>query len=170
MSPKQEIALGLASTPVMERQYGGIAGDEAGREEVTQIGSELIAKTKAGDTPYKFNFHLLADDRTVNAFALPGGQVFITEGLFKLLKTKGQVACVLAHEIGHVVARHSAQQIAKAHLTEGLTGATILATYDPNDPNSRNTAAVASVVGSLVNLKFGRADELQADQLGAFRI
>jgi beta-barrel assembly-enhancing protease len=166
MSPSQEISLGLESTPVMEQQYGGIATDQAGKDEVSQIGSDLIAKTKAGDTPYKFDFHLLADDRTVNAFALPGGQVFMTEGLFKLLKTRGQVACVLAHEVGHVVARHSAQQIAKARLTEGLTGATVIATYDPNDPNSRNTAALATVVGNLVNLKFSRNDELEADQLG----
>jgi predicted Zn-dependent protease len=65
-----------------------------------------------------------------------------------------------------VVARHSAEQIAKARLTEGLTGAAVIASYDPNDPNSARTAQMAMVIGQLVNMKFGREDELESDALG----
>ncbi len=167
MDPDQEIALGLQSTPEMVRQYGGEANfDDPGEAKVSQTGAEIVSHSAASKTPYRFKFHLLADDKTVNAFALPGGQVFITEGLYKHLKTRGQLAGVLGHEIGHVVARHSAQQIAKQHLTQGLTGAAVIATYDPNDSNSQNTAAVAAMIGSVVNMKFGRNDELQADKLG----
>jgi predicted Zn-dependent protease len=166
ITPKQEIALGLQSVPQMEHQYGGPASDPAGQAAVTETGNELVTKTDAAKTPYKYDFHLLADDQTVNAFALPGGQVFITEGLYKHLKTKGELACVLAHEVGHVVARHSAQQLAKQELTQGLTGAAVIASYDPNDRSSNNTAAMAMLVAQVVNLKFGRNDELQADQLG----
>ncbi len=110
--------------------------------------------------------YLLADDHTVNAFALPGGQVFITEGLLKLLHTDGELACVLGHEIGHVVGRHSAQQLAKQQLTQGLTGAAVIAAYDPNDRNSQYKADMALLIGQVVTLKFGRNDELEADKLG----
>ncbi len=92
--------------------------------------------------------------------------MFITEALYERLDTEGQLAAVLAHEITHVVARHSAEQIAQQHLTEGLTGAAVLATYDPNDPNTQHTAQVVMLIGQLVNLKFGRDDELEADRLG----
>ena len=166
MTPGQEIAIGLQSTPSMEQQYGGLSRDAAASANVSAIGQDIVAKTAAGKTPYKFDFHLLADTHTVNAFALPGGQVFITEALYNKLKTKGELATTLAHEIGHVAARHSAQQLAKQQLTQGLTGAAVMATYDPNDPSSRNTAAVAALIGQVVGLKFGRNDELEADKLG----
>jgi len=65
---------------------------------------------------------VLQDDQTINAFALPGGQIFITRGLLDNLSTEGEVAVCLGHEIAHVVARHSAEQIAKQQLTQGLTG------------------------------------------------
>jgi predicted Zn-dependent protease len=165
MTPNQEIALGLQAAPEMAQQYGGQARDRAGQAAVNQIGQELVTKTDAAKTPYQYHFHLLADDSTVNAFALPGGQIFITEGLYKNLKTKGELACVLAHEVGHVAARHSAQQLAKQQLSQGLTGAAVIAAYDPNDRNN-NTAAMAMLISQVVSLKFGRNDELEADRLG----
>ncbi|MBS1989003.1 MAG: M48 family metalloprotease [Cyanobacteria bacterium SZAS LIN-2] len=166
MTPEQETALGLQSAPEMANEYGGPAHDPQGQAEVDRIGSELVSKTDAGKTPYHYQFHLLADPRTVNAFALPGGQIFITEGLFKHLDTDGELAGVLAHEVGHVVARHSAQQLAKQNLTQGLTGAAVIAAYDPNDRNSRYKADMAILIGQVVGLKFGRNDELEADKLG----
>jgi predicted Zn-dependent protease len=166
MTPSQEIALGLSSVPEMESQYGGPARDSQAQANVSRIGNELVSKTDAGKTPYKYKFHLLADDHTVNAFALPGGQVFITQGLLKLLTSEGELACVLAHEVGHVVARHSAQQLAKQQLTQGLTGAAVIAAYDPNDRNSQYKADMALLIGQVVTLKFGRNDELEADKLG----
>ena len=166
MTASQEIALGVQSAPEMENQYGGEAHDETGVARVNNIGDTLINKTDAGKTPYRYQFHLLADPKTINAFALPGGQVFITEGLYKHLDTDGELACVLAHEVGHVVARHSAQQVAKQQLTQGLTGAAVIAAYDPNDRNSTGKAEMAMLIGQVVSLKFGRNDELEADKLG----
>jgi predicted Zn-dependent protease len=117
-------------------------------------------------TPYKFKFHLLADDQTINAFALPGGQIFITEGILKSLKTEGQLAGVLAHEIAHVVGRHSAEQVAKSNLTQGLAGAATIAAADPNSPGrSVANAALAAAIAKVVNLRFGREDELESDDL-----
>lgn len=166
LTPKQEIALGLQALPELEKQYGGIEGDTRSEAIVDKVGAQLINSTAAKDSPYKFDFHVLNDNNTINAFALPGGQVFITSGLLSKLKTEGQLAGVLGHEIGHVVARHGSEHMAKEKLTNGLTGAAVLATYDPNNPSSRANAAIAQMIGQMVNMKFGRSDELESDQLG----
>ena len=166
ITPEQEVALGLQAAPEMAQQFGGLDPDPKSQARVDQIGERLVSRSAAGQTPYRYEFHLLDDPETINAFALPGGQVFITEGLLKRLETDGQLAGVLGHEIGHVVARHGAEHIAKQQLTQGLTGAAVLATYDPSDPSSRNSAAVAAMLGQLVNMRFGRQDELESDQLG----
>ena len=97
---------------------------------------------------------------------MPGGQIFITEALARRLKSEAELAGVLGHEIGHVVARHGAEHIAKQQLTQGLTGAAVLASYDPNNPNSTRNAAVIQAIAQLVDLKYGRDDELEADRLG----
>jgi beta-barrel assembly-enhancing protease len=162
----QEIALGLQAAPEMAAQFGGLDPDPARQNIVKALGSKIVERSAAARTPYQYDFHLLEDPETINAFALPGGQVFITDGLLNRLESEGQLAGVLGHEIGHVVARHSAEQIAKTRLTEGLTGAAVIAAYDPNNPSSARTAQMAALIGQLVNLKFGRNDELEADFLG----
>jgi predicted Zn-dependent protease len=166
ITPQQEVALGLQAAPEMAQQFGGLHPDQKAQALVDRICHELVTKTSAKDTPYEYDCHVLADEQTINAFALPGGQVFITAGLMGKLQTEGQLASVLGHEIGHVVARHGAEHIAKQKLTQGLTGAAVIATYDPNDPASRRNAAVAMLIGQLVNMRFGRQDELEADRLG----
>jgi predicted Zn-dependent protease len=166
ITEEQEIALGIQAAPQMAAEYGGLHADQRAQAIVDAVGKKLVTNSAASQTNYPFEFHLLADDQTVNAFALPGGPVFITAALFKRLETEGQLAGVLGHEIGHVVARHSAQRIAKQELTQGLTGALVMSTYDPSDPSSQHTAQVAMLVGNLVNMKYGREDELQSDTLG----
>lgn len=165
MSADQEIALGLQAAPEMAQQYGGIHPDRQAGAALERIGQQIVQSTKVRQSPYKFQFHLLADENTINAFALPGGQIFITAGLLKNLKTEGQVAGVLAHEIGHVVGRHSAEQIAKSRLTQGLTGAAAIGLYDPDRPATMASAAAAAMVGKLLTLRYGREDELEADRL-----
>jgi len=166
ITPDQEIALGLQAEPQMEQQYGGESSDAEAAGRVARIGRRIVERSEAGKTPYKYEYHLLADPQTVNAFALPGGQIFLTEALYRHLETDGEVAGVLCHETGHVVARHSAEQIAKSRLTQGLTGAAVIATYDPNNPSSQRNAAVAALVGQLVTMRFSRQDESEADALG----
>lgn len=166
MTVEQEIALGLQATPELAQQYGGLHPDKKARDYVQKVGQDLVKRTVVVETPYQFDFHLLADNQTVNAFALPGGQIFITAALFNQLKSEDQLAGILGHEIGHVVARHGAQQMAKAKLTQGLTGAAVIATYDPENPASAGSAAVAAMIGNLINMKFGREDELESDRLG----
>lgn len=167
LTPNQEIAMGLQAAPEMIQEYGGLAPDPREQDVVDRVGNRLVQNSAAGNTEWQYEFHLLNDPQTINAFALPGGQVFITKALFDRLQTEGQLAGVLGHEIGHVVARHGAQRIAQSQLTEGLIGAVVVASTDPNNPNSGRAAAqIAAVVGQLVNMKYGREDELQSDQLG----
>lgn len=166
MTVEQEIALGLQAAPEMAEQYGGLDPDSNAQALVDEIGQGIVANSPAGLSPYQFDFHLLDDAQTINAFALPGGQIFITRALFDRLQTEGELAGVLGHEVGHVIGRHSAEHIAKARLTEGLSGAAVIASYDPDNPASMRTAQVAIMIGQLVNLKFGRDDELESDFLG----
>jgi predicted Zn-dependent protease len=160
MTPEQEIALGYKSAPQMAAQMGGLSQNEKARALVKQVGEKLVAESFAAKSPYKFSFHVLADPRTVNAFALPGGPIFITEGLLRLLKTEAEVAAVLGHEIGHVVARHSAERLAKQQLTQGLITAVAMGSGD------YTTAQLAQMVGGMINMKYGREDELESDALG----
>lgn len=162
-STEQEIALGLQSTPGMIRQMGGLSLDPAARAKVQRVGAKLVQSTLAKQTPYRFEFHLLADPRTINAFALPGGPIFITEALFRLLKSEDQLAGVLGHEIGHVVGRHSNEQMAVTGLWNGIAqGLSILL----SDGQSHAGTQIAHTVARLRVMKFGRDDELESDALG----
>lgn len=160
INEEQEIALGLQSAPQMIQQFGGLHPNEEGQRYVKEVGNRLVQASVASQTPYRYDFHLLADPQTVNAFALPGGQVFITAALFSRLETEDQLAGVLGHEIGHVIARHGAERIAKMELTQGLTGAAVVASGD------YSTAEAAQMIGNLINMSYGREQELQSDELG----
>lgn len=166
ISPEQEIALGLQALPELEQQFGGQSTNQEAQALVDRVCERIISGSRAGEVDWPYECHLLADQETINAFALPGGQLFITEALLSRFQTEGQLAGVMAHEIAHVVARHAAQQIAKQQLTQGLTGAAVIAAYDPENPNSQAAAQVALLVGQLVNMRFGREDELESDRLG----
>lgn len=159
LKPEEEIALGRQLAPQMAAQFGGATkGPRAQR--VRQVGERIIARSSAANTPYKYSFYLLSDPKTVNAFALPGGQIFITEALLGLLNSEDELAAVLGHEVGHVLARHSAEHLAKQQLTQHLIGAVAIGS------GNYDTAQLAQLAGSLVNMKHGRDDELESDALG----
>ena len=166
ISTDQEIALGLQAAPQMMQQHGGLADDQAGQQRVDAIGGELLRALDEmiaeidGENPFRFEFHLLEDRQMVNAFALPGGQVFITNALYERLSTDGQLAGVLGHEVGHVLERHGAQRLAQQKLTQGLAGAAGVA------GDSQATAQLAAAVGQMVNMKYGRDAELESDKWG----
>lgn len=165
LSPEQEIALGLQSAPEMAEQFGGLEPDATIQGDVTAVGERLVQQSVAGRTPYRFSFHVLRDRETVNAFALPGGPIFITRGLLERFENEAQLAGVLGHEISHVIARHSAEHIAKSQFAQGLINAAGTAGSDGSD-RGQGAAQVAAVVAEMVQLKYGRSDEYQADTLG----
>ena len=95
---------------------------------VDQVGHKLVQESMARETPYNYDFHLLQDEQTVNAFALPGGQIFITYALLSKLENEDQVAGVLGHEIGHVLGKHSAERVANSEMWSTISmGAEVLA-------------------------------------------
>lgn len=153
----QEIAIGLQSAPEMAAMHGGLHPDDRYQAIVDAVGNKLVQNSVARETPYRYDFHLLADDKTINAFALPGGQIFITYALYAQLQNESQLAGVLGHEIGHVIGRHSAERIAESKFWKTLTMG----------------ASVGADAGGLVNgfgqntlLTNGRDDELESDELG----
>jgi len=160
LSVEQEIALGLQSAPELIQEMGGEARDSKLNAYIDKVGNNILSRTEAGKSPFQFEFYLLADNKTVNAFALPGGQVFITAGLYNLLKSEDQLAGILGHEIGHVINRHGSEHMAKAELTQQLVLATQVGSggYDQG--------MIAQYVGQMVNLKYGRADEIESDEYG----
>ena len=159
LNPQQEIALGVESAPQMAQEYGGLHPDQQLQALVDKVGNRLVQYSVAHETPYTYQFHLLRDPNTINAFALPGGQVFITYGLLSRLETEDQLAGVLGHEIGHVLGRHSAERIAKQNLTEGIINGVLVG-------SDANTAQTAAMIGNMINMKYGREDELESDDLG----
>ncbi len=159
LTPNQEVRMGLQSAPRMAQQHGGLYPNEEYQALVDKVGNRLVNSSIAKNTPYRYDFHLLRDPQTINAFALPGGQVFITYALFAKLKNEDQLAGVLGHEIGHVVGRHSAERMAKQGLTQGLITAVMAG-------GGGEAGQMATMIGNMVNMKYGRQDELESDELG----
>jgi predicted Zn-dependent protease len=162
----QEMQLGLQVMPQMVAQHGGESRDPGATQMVNRVGFRLLQALQDNlaengrELPYEFDFHLLADRRTVNAFALPGGQIFITEALFAALETEGQLAGVLGHEIGHVIERHGNKRMAQEQLFTGL--ATAAGTVG-GDASSMQMAQMAK---QMISMKYGREDELESDKWG----
>ncbi len=156
LSPEQEIAIGLQSAPAMAQQHGGLHPDNRLQALVDQVGTKLVNSSIAKQTPYEYEFHLLADDRTINAFALPGGQIFITYALLSKLENEDQLAGVLGHEIGHVLGKHSNERITNANFW------TVIAMGG----SAIDMGTVAQQYGQGQLLKNGRGDELESDELG----
>jgi predicted Zn-dependent protease len=162
ISPSQEIKLGLESAPAMAKEMGGeVSPTDPRGKEVQAIGEYIVNNSIAKKGPWNFQFHLLADPNTVNAFALPGGQIFITVGLYKQLQNQAQLAGVLSHEIGHVLERHSAEQMAKSQL-----GQTLVVAAGATTENQNNSMMIANVVNQMIQMSYSRGDESEADTWG----
>ena len=159
LSADDEIAIGLQSAPQMAQQHGGLYPNQEYQDFVDKVGNKLVNNSIAKETPYRYDFHLLRDPETINAFALPGGQIFITYALFSRLENEDQLAGVLGHEIGHVVGRHSAERMAQQGLTQGIISGVMVG-------SDANTGQMAAMIANVVNMKYGRGDELESDELG----
>ena len=165
LSREQEVALGLQAAPEMAAQFGGVV-DHPLADYVAEVGERVAAQADTRRL-YDYQFHVLADDKTVNAFALPGGQIFVTVAMLRELGDESELAGVLGHEVGHVVARHGAEHLAKQQLGQQLVGAVGVASWDPDRPmSSQQAAMIAAAVNQLVSLRYSREDELESDALG----
>lgn len=165
LSPEQEIVLGQQGRQEIVPQMGGLYPSPELQAYMDQVGQRVLQQSQAAQTPYPFEFDLIDDAETINAFALPGGQIFVTTGLLKALDTESQLAGVLGHEIGHVVARHGAEHLAKQQLGAMLVNAIGIASSDDGQ-GGQQAAVIARAVNQLVSLNYSRGDELESDRLG----
>lgn len=157
MSEQQEIATGQQMDPEVIKEMG-LYDDPELQRYVSDVGMKLARLSPRPNLPWKFT---VVNQPAVNAFALPGGFIYITRGILPFLDDEAELAGVLGHEIGHVTARHSAQQYTKA------TGATIgMALLSIFVPESRPFQNLTETALGVLFLKYGRDDENQADELG----
>ena len=160
MSEEQEIALGKKNDALVRKQYG-VYPNQALQGYVNRVGQSLVKHSHRPDIKYTFT---VLDSPEVNAFALPGGYVYITRGILAYVNSEAEMAAVLGHEIGHVTARHGVRQYSKATATSfGFTIATIFV------PELRTEASqqLMNVLGNAIISGYGRDAELEADRLGA---
>src|SRR5918912_469451 len=157
MSEEQEIALGKQSDPEIRREMG-VYNDPGLQEYISAVGMKLARGSERPNLPWHFT---VVDSPAVNAFALPGGYIYITRGILPFLDDEAQLAGVLGHETGHVTARHAAQQYTTQ--TGAGLGLTLLSIFVPE---ARPFQGIAEQAAGLLFLKYSRDDELQADSLG----
>jgi predicted Zn-dependent protease len=157
ISESQEIQMGRQASQA-DLQRVGAVDNAAVRDLVRRIGTQMAAKSERPGLPWEF--HVL-DDASVNAFAYPGGFIFVTRGLLTHLNSEAELAEVIGHEIGHVTAKHTVAQMSQAQVAQiGLVAGSILS------PRIAQYGELLGTGASLLFLKFGRDDELQADALG----
>jgi len=157
ISQDQEIQMGQQGAQQVVQEIG-LVNDQALQNYVQQVGAALAAKSERPNLPWNFR---VVDDPTPNAFALPGGFIFVTRGLLDLMNNEAELASVLGHEIGHVTAKHSVTQMSQQQLAQlGLGIGAILS------PTVAQFGELASQGLGLLFLKYGRDDERQADDLG----
>jgi predicted Zn-dependent protease len=155
----QEIAMGRQYAPQITDSMGGLLDDEALQAYVESVGLPMARASERPSLPWQFG---VVDDPAVNAFALPGGFIFVTRGILAHMSSEAEFASVLGHEIGHVTARHSVNQITKQQSAQLLLGIGAVALGD-------DFAPLVSGAGMLVQLgflKYGRDQESQSDDLG----
>jgi predicted Zn-dependent protease len=159
ISKEQEIQIGQESRGQFEQEFGGRYPDPRVQQYAQDVGMRLVRR--AGRTDLPWEFRVLNSD-VINAFALPGGFVYITRGLLFKLNDEAEMAGVLGHEAGHVVHRHSVQQLQRAQLVQGgFALATLL-----GGQKAANYADLAQLVSGLVMMKYSREQEKEADLSG----
>jgi predicted Zn-dependent protease len=158
MSESQEIAMGRESDAQVRAEMG-VYDDPELAKYVSDIGLRLAKLSERPNLPWQFT---VVDQPAINAFALPGGFIYITRGILPFLQDEAELVGVLGHEIGHVTARHSVRQY-----TRTVGGVAALGALGVFVPAARPFGQISEQALGLLFLRYGREDELQADQLGA---
>lgn len=157
MSPEDEKRIGAEQHPQILEEFGGAYEDPQLSAYVTTIGTRMAAVSERSDLTFTFT---ILDSPVVNAFALPGGYVYVSRGLLALADNEAELAGVLGHEIGHVTARHSAERYSRSvavSLGAGLLGAVT---------GQRALSDLANLGGGLYLKSYSRENEFEADSLG----
>jgi predicted Zn-dependent protease len=170
VSRDAEVQMGIQAAPQLTEEFGGKVNSPRLQAYVTAIGRKMAALTEGENPSLPWEFTLL-DSPVINAFALPGGKVFISRGLLERMTNEAQLAGVLGHEIGHVTAQHTARRITQAQSIDlGINVAGAVVRGAPEGSAAASVGSMAlpalNVGGQLLILKFGRDEESQADSLG----
>ncbi|MCA9295703.1 MAG: M48 family metallopeptidase [Phycisphaerales bacterium] len=152
-------AMGASAAPQLTQEYGGEVQSPQLRAYVNRVGNALAAQVEPAYQQIDWTFTVLDSD-VINAFALPGGRVFISKGLLQRFTNEAQVAGVLGHEIGHVTAKHVNERVSQSMAIE--LGVAAIGHYS----ESQLATAAASMFGNGYQLHFGRSQESQSDELG----
>ncbi len=167
LSRADEIKIGTDATPGLTTEYGGKVANPELVNYVSSLGKQLAATTEADNPTLPWEFTLLDSD-VINAFALPGGKVFVSRGLAEKMDNEAQLAAVVGHEIGHVCARHTSERMTQqvgAGVAAAVAG--VIVGGVTNNDTIKAAAPVAFSAGSqLIVLSFSRDQELEADGLG----
>ena len=157
VSESQEIQIGQQAAQEVAQTIG-LYNDANAQSYVAQLGKRMAANSERPNLPWEFH---VVEDASVNAFALPGGFIYVTRGLMTSINDEAELATVIGHEIGHVTNRHSVQQISKAQIAQlGLGIGSILSS------DIAKFGQLASAGLSVLFLKYSRDAENQADQAG----
>ncbi len=157
VSESQEIQMGLDGAKAAAAQMG-VYPDSTVQRYVASLGQQVAKNGERPGLPWSFT---VVDDPIVNAFALPGGPIFVSRGILTHMNSEAQLVSVLGHEVGHVTAKHSVSQLSKQQLLGGLFTVGMIVR-----PELEQYSGVASQGLGLLFLKYGRDDETQADGLG----
>ncbi len=164
MTPREEARIGREEHPKVLAEFGGAYENGRLQDYVARVGERVQRVSELADQ--RFTFTLLDSDM-VNAFALPGGYVYVTRGLLALAEDEAELAGVLGHEVGHVTARHTAQRYDRAVASQvGVLGATVLGAVLGGDLGAQIAQQVAGTAALAYVQGFSREQEFEADQLG----
>ena len=159
ISADQEIAMGQQAGPQFEEEFGGTVDNTQLQNYVQNVGAKLAS---VSDREMPYEFALVASD-VPNAFALPGGKIYISAGLFRHMNSERELAAVLGHEVVHVVARHSVQGLQRemgAEVFAELVGALV------GGESGQTAQATVQFAAGMKNLQYSRGQESQSDAVG----
>jgi len=157
ISEAQEIQMGAQTHPEVLAAFGAY-DDPEWQAYIQELGAKIAATSERPDLDWTFT---VLDDPVVNAMALPGGFIYVNRGILAHFNSEAELVSVLGHEIGHVTARHSVEQMSRAQLAQLGLGVAAIASEE-----FRQYAGLASQGLGILFLKFGRDDENQSDTLG----
>jgi predicted Zn-dependent protease len=157
MTESQDLDIGKKYAPQIEKQMGGKIPDNALQNYINSVGQKVAMVSHRRTWEYQFT---ALDDDMVNAFALPGGYIFITKGMLKHLTTEAQLASILGHEVAHIVARDTAALMSRE------IGIEILLAAVTTESTSSTARTAADLTRQIIGLRFSRRDEKDADYAG----
>lgn len=162
LSVGQEAAMGLtAYQDVLKKEH--ISHDPVLNQLVTRVGSRIAAATGRND--YQWEFKVIDNDKTVNAFCLPGGKVAVYTGLITVARDEAGLAAVIGHEVAHAIARHGAERVSQQLVLEGVTVAAVLAAGDSGKGDLYGGLIGAGATLGVL-LPYSRLHESEADRMG----